>query len=174
MIIAGLAFAHRAHDLADEEAEEFLLASTVVPPPFGIGGHDFGDLGLDGSVVRGLAQAFAEASAAVVLADFKEDAAMTAQKLVAAGLKAPAVRCDVSDDAQVAAMVDRTVAESAGSMPRSTTPELWPVSLRSPTAPAGPRDRDQLVGRVELHEANCGRWIVKAAARSSTTPRSAR
>jgi NAD(P)-dependent dehydrogenase (short-subunit alcohol dehydrogenase family) len=34
-----------------------------------------------------------------------------AQKLVAAGHKALAVRCDVSDDAQVAAMVDRTVAE---------------------------------------------------------------
>ena len=58
------------------------------------------------------AQAFAEAGAAVVLADFKEDAVKAAeQKFVAAGHKALAVRCDVSDDAQVAAMVDRTVAE---------------------------------------------------------------
>ena len=58
------------------------------------------------------AQAFAEAGAAVVLADFKEDAVKAAaEKLVAAGHKALAVRCDVSDDAQVAAMVDRTVAE---------------------------------------------------------------
>jgi NAD(P)-dependent dehydrogenase (short-subunit alcohol dehydrogenase family) len=58
------------------------------------------------------AQAFAEAGAAVVLADFKEDAVRTAaEKLVAAGHKAIAVRCDVSDDAQVAAMVDRAVAE---------------------------------------------------------------
>jgi NAD(P)-dependent dehydrogenase (short-subunit alcohol dehydrogenase family) len=58
------------------------------------------------------AQAFAEAGAAVVLADFKEDAVKAAaQKLVTAGHKALAVRCDVSDDAQVAAMVDRTVAE---------------------------------------------------------------
>src|SRR6516162_8536549 len=58
------------------------------------------------------AQAFAEAGAAVVLADFKEDAVKAAaQKLVSAGYKALAVRCDVSDDAQVAAMVDRTVAE---------------------------------------------------------------
>src|SRR5947207_3045872 len=58
------------------------------------------------------AKAFAEAGAAVVLADFKEDAVKAeAQKLVAAGHKAIAVRCDVSDDAQVAAMVDRTVAE---------------------------------------------------------------
>src|SRR5882724_7808292 len=58
------------------------------------------------------AQAFAEAGAAVVLADFKEDAVKAeAEKLLAAGHKALAVRCDVSDDAQVAAMVDRTVAE---------------------------------------------------------------
>lgn len=58
------------------------------------------------------ARAFAEAGAAVVLADFKEDAVKAAaQKLVAAGHKALAVRCDVSDDAQVAAMVDRTAAE---------------------------------------------------------------
>lgn len=58
------------------------------------------------------AQAFAEAGAAVVLADFTEDAVKTeAQKLVAAGHRVIAVRCDVSDDIQVAAMVDRTVAE---------------------------------------------------------------
>jgi NAD(P)-dependent dehydrogenase (short-subunit alcohol dehydrogenase family) len=58
------------------------------------------------------AQAFAEAGAAVVLADFKEDAVKAAaQELVAAGHKALAVRCDVSDDTQVAAMVERTVAE---------------------------------------------------------------
>jgi NAD(P)-dependent dehydrogenase (short-subunit alcohol dehydrogenase family) len=58
------------------------------------------------------ARAFAKAGAAVVLADFKADAVKAAaEKLVAAGHKALAVRCDVSDDAQVAAMVDRTVAE---------------------------------------------------------------
>lgn len=58
------------------------------------------------------ARAFAEAGATVVLADVKEDAVQVeAQKLVAAGHKALAVRCDVSDDTQVAAMVDRTVAQ---------------------------------------------------------------
>lgn len=58
------------------------------------------------------AQAFAEAGAAVALADFREDAVKEeARKLVAAGHKAIAFRCDVSDDAQVAEMVDRTVAE---------------------------------------------------------------
>jgi NAD(P)-dependent dehydrogenase (short-subunit alcohol dehydrogenase family) len=58
------------------------------------------------------AQAFAHGGAAVVLADSREDAVKTeAQKLVAAGHKAIAVACDVSDDTQVAAMVDRAVAE---------------------------------------------------------------
>jgi NAD(P)-dependent dehydrogenase (short-subunit alcohol dehydrogenase family) len=58
------------------------------------------------------ARAFAEAGAAVVLADFKEDAVKTvAAELAAAGHKAIAVRCDVADDAQVEAMVDSTVTE---------------------------------------------------------------
>src|SRR5262245_19237163 len=58
------------------------------------------------------ARAFAEAGAAVVLADYKKDTVnAAAQKLVAAGHKAIAVRCDVRDDTQVAALVDRTVAE---------------------------------------------------------------
>ena len=58
------------------------------------------------------AKAFAEAGAAVVLADYKEETVKAAaQKLVAAGYKATAVRCDVSDDAQVAATVDHIVAE---------------------------------------------------------------
>ena len=58
------------------------------------------------------AKAFSEAGAAVVLADFKEEAVkVEAKKLAAAGHKTIAVRCDVSDDAQVAAMVERTVAE---------------------------------------------------------------
>jgi len=58
------------------------------------------------------AQAFADAGAAVVLADFREDAVKaSAKKLVDSGHKAIALRCDVSDDAQVAAMVDRTVVE---------------------------------------------------------------
>jgi NAD(P)-dependent dehydrogenase (short-subunit alcohol dehydrogenase family) len=58
------------------------------------------------------ARAFAEAGAAVVLADVREDLVMAeAQQLVAAGHRAIAVRCDVSDDAQVAAMVDRAVGE---------------------------------------------------------------
>ena len=58
------------------------------------------------------AKAFAEAGAAVVLADFREDTVKAqAQKLAVVGHKAIAIRCDVSDEVQVAAMVDRTVAE---------------------------------------------------------------
>jgi NAD(P)-dependent dehydrogenase (short-subunit alcohol dehydrogenase family) len=57
------------------------------------------------------AKAFAEAGASVVLADVNEAKARAeAEKLVAAGHKAIAIRCDVSDDAQVAAMIDQIVA----------------------------------------------------------------
>ena len=56
------------------------------------------------------AKAFAEAGASVVLADRDENAVRAAaEKLVAGGRKALAVRCDVTDDAQVEAMVDRAV-----------------------------------------------------------------
>src|SRR3954452_20231925 len=56
--------------------------------------------------------AFAEAGAAVVLADYREDGVKAAaERLVAAGHKAFGIRCDVSDDAQVEAMVEHTVAE---------------------------------------------------------------
>lgn len=58
------------------------------------------------------AQAFADAGAAVALAEFREDAVKAeAEKFAAAGHKALAIRCDVSDDAQVEQMVERTVAE---------------------------------------------------------------
>jgi len=57
------------------------------------------------------ARAFAAAGAAVVLADRDEQAVQSAAaELDARGCRALAVRCDVSDDAQVEAMVERTVA----------------------------------------------------------------
>jgi NAD(P)-dependent dehydrogenase (short-subunit alcohol dehydrogenase family) len=60
------------------------------------------------------AQAFAQAGAAVVLADVNETALREATDgLTTAGHQAMAVTCDVSDEAQVAAMVDRAV-ESFG------------------------------------------------------------
>src|SRR5438874_8561384 len=57
------------------------------------------------------AKAFAEAGAAVVLADNREEGAHAAAKsLLAAGHRALAVHCDVADEKQVAAMVEQTVA----------------------------------------------------------------
>lgn len=58
------------------------------------------------------AQAFAEACAAVVLADWNEKEVQgAAEDLAKKGYKTLAVKCDVSDDAQVEAMVSQTVAE---------------------------------------------------------------
>jgi len=57
------------------------------------------------------AQAFAEAGATVVLADFRDDAVRAeAQKLVSAGNKAMAIRCDVTNEQQVREIVNKTVA----------------------------------------------------------------
>jgi NAD(P)-dependent dehydrogenase (short-subunit alcohol dehydrogenase family) len=57
------------------------------------------------------AKAFAESGASVVLADWNEDAAHSAAKeLAAQGRKTLAIRCDVSNDAQVEATVKQTVA----------------------------------------------------------------
>jgi NAD(P)-dependent dehydrogenase (short-subunit alcohol dehydrogenase family) len=91
------------------------------------------------------AQAFAEAGAAVMLADVREDVVKSeAQTLAAAGYKAIAARCDVSDDAEVASMVDRTVAEfgrldaafnNAGIMARI-----------APTADSSREDWDRVIG----------------------------
>jgi NAD(P)-dependent dehydrogenase (short-subunit alcohol dehydrogenase family) len=56
------------------------------------------------------ARAFAEAGAAVALADVQENAVRSAaEELVSAGHKAIAVRCNVADEAEVAAMIEQTV-----------------------------------------------------------------
>ena len=99
------------------------------------------------------AQAFAGAGATVVLADFREDVVKAeAKKLVSAGHKAIGIRCDVSDDAQVAAMVDRVVAEfgkidaafnNAGVMARI-----------APTAESSREEWDRVIG-INLR----GVWI---------------
>ncbi len=57
------------------------------------------------------AKAFAEAGAAVTLADWNEDAVQKAtDQLAQAGHKVLAVRCNVAEDRDVAAMVEKTVA----------------------------------------------------------------
>jgi len=56
------------------------------------------------------ARAFAEAGAAVALADITEAAVRgAAGDLLAAGHKAIGIRCNVADEAEVAAMVEQTV-----------------------------------------------------------------
>jgi NAD(P)-dependent dehydrogenase (short-subunit alcohol dehydrogenase family) len=90
------------------------------------------------------AQAFADAGAAVVLADFKEDAVRAAtEKLIAAGHKALAVRCDVSDEAQVAAMVDSTVAEFGRLDAAFNNAGIMPPSVE--TADASAQDYDRVM-----------------------------
>jgi NAD(P)-dependent dehydrogenase (short-subunit alcohol dehydrogenase family) len=57
------------------------------------------------------ARAFAESGAAVALADWNEkEVQAAASELAGKGHKTLAIRCDVSDDAQVEAMVQQTVA----------------------------------------------------------------
>src|SRR6202047_3164311 len=57
------------------------------------------------------AKVFAESGASVVLADWNEkDTQSAAKELAHKGHKTLAIRCDVSDDAQVEAMVKQTVA----------------------------------------------------------------
>jgi NAD(P)-dependent dehydrogenase (short-subunit alcohol dehydrogenase family) len=57
------------------------------------------------------AKAFAQSGASVALADLNEEAVRSgAEDLAAQGHKALAIRCDVADDVQVEAMVERTVA----------------------------------------------------------------
>src|SRR2546430_2294145 len=63
------------------------------------------------------AKAFAEAGAAVVLADIDEHAVRSAaEELVCAGHKAMAVRCNVADEAEVAAMVADMMAKESITM----------------------------------------------------------
>jgi NAD(P)-dependent dehydrogenase (short-subunit alcohol dehydrogenase family) len=68
--------------------------------------------GAGGGMGLATAQAFAESGAAVVLTDVNEEALRAAtDELTAAGHRALGVVCDVADENQVAALVDRTVAE---------------------------------------------------------------
>ena len=91
------------------------------------------------------ALAFAEAGAAVVLADVKEEAVKAeAEKLIAAGHNALAIRCDVSDDAQVAAMVDRTVAEF-GRLDAAFN-NAGVMAQIAPTADSSREDWDRVIG----------------------------
>jgi NAD(P)-dependent dehydrogenase (short-subunit alcohol dehydrogenase family) len=97
------------------------------------------------------AQASPEAGASVALVDVKEEVVReTVEKLVSEGHQALAIPCDVSNDAQVEAMVERTVAEfgrldaafnNAGVMPKN-----------APTADSTLEEFDRVTG-VDLRGA---------------------
>ncbi len=91
------------------------------------------------------AKAFAEAGAAVTLADINEDGAQSAaEDLVAAGHKAIGIRCDVADIDEVAAMVRKPSPRSDVWMRRSTMPGC---RARLPRPPMPTReDYDRIMG----------------------------
>jgi hypothetical protein len=84
-------------------------------------------------------RAFAAAGAAVVLADVNENALRAAtDELTAAGHQALGVRCDVADEDQVAALVDRTV-DTFGRLDCPAGPRTTPASTASSASPRAPR-----------------------------------
>jgi NAD(P)-dependent dehydrogenase (short-subunit alcohol dehydrogenase family) len=93
------------------------------------------------------AKAFAEAGAAVTLADIDEDGARSAaEDLVAAGHKAIGIRCDVADIDEVAAMVKETVS-TFGRLDAAFNN----AGVQSPlaeTADADPEDYDRVMGSI--------------------------
>jgi NAD(P)-dependent dehydrogenase (short-subunit alcohol dehydrogenase family) len=122
------------------------------------------------------AKAFAEAGAAVTLADVKEDAVRSAvQGLVAAGHKAIPVTCDVANEREVAAMIEQTVS-AFGRLDAGFNN----AGVQSPaveTADASGEEFDR-VNAINLRGVwNCmkydARCASKAAARLSTAPQSA-
>jgi NAD(P)-dependent dehydrogenase (short-subunit alcohol dehydrogenase family) len=82
------------------------------------------------------AKAFAESGASVALADWNEDAVhAAAEEPTAQGHEAIAIRCNVADDAQVEAMVKRTVAPFGRLMSPITMLASRMSSPRPPTPP---------------------------------------
>jgi NAD(P)-dependent dehydrogenase (short-subunit alcohol dehydrogenase family) len=84
--------------------------SATVNPTYDFHGQVAVVTGASSGMGLDTVRAFAAAGAAVVLADINEDALRDAtDELTAAGHQALGITCDVSDEAQVAALVERTV-----------------------------------------------------------------
>lgn len=91
------------------------------------------------------ARAFAEAGASVALVDFREDVVKAeAKSLADAGHKVIAIRCDVSDDAQVEQMVGRVVAEF-GRLDAAFN-NAGVMAHIAPTAESSREDWDRVIG----------------------------
>jgi hypothetical protein len=83
---------------------------TDVNPTYDFTGHVAVVTGASSGMGRATAQALAQAGAAAVLADINADALRVATEvLTGSGHRALDVTCDVSDEAQVAAVVDEAV-----------------------------------------------------------------
>ena len=92
--------------------EQYGGGSTAWNPTYDFNGQVALVTGAGAGMGLDTARAFAAAGAAVVLADVDEDALRAAtDELTAAGHQALGVTCDVADEDQVAALVDRTVDE---------------------------------------------------------------
>jgi NAD(P)-dependent dehydrogenase (short-subunit alcohol dehydrogenase family) len=86
------------------------MREKTVNPTYDFHGQVAVVTGAGSGMGRDTAHAFAATGAAVVLADINEDALRAAtDELTAAGHQALGVTCDVSDEAQVAELVERTV-----------------------------------------------------------------
>ena len=112
--------------------------------------YDFeGQVALVTGAAKGMglatARMFAESGASVVLADIDGDlAAKEAERIALEGGTAIGVACDVADEAEVAAMVDRAVAEygrldMALTTPASRCRPRMPPTRRSRISSALPR-----------------------------------
>jgi len=115
------------------------------------------------------AQAFAEAGAAVVLADINTDALDTATAgLTAAGRQAIGVTCDVAEEAQAAAMVEHTVA-TYGRLDMAFN-NAGIVGFTGDLAEASPtRSPRQHCGCGARPPASCSAWPSQSTAASRRT-----
>jgi NAD(P)-dependent dehydrogenase (short-subunit alcohol dehydrogenase family) len=123
------------------------------------------------------AEAFAQAGAAVVLADVNETVLRDAtDDLTAAGRQAIGVACDVSAEREVAALVERAVSEFGRLDLAFNNAGIQAPPTDAADEPAELFDRVNAVnlrGVWACMKHELDRCARKAAARSSTTPRSA-
>lgn len=93
------------------------------------------------------ARAFAESGASVALADWNENTARAAvDELTARGHKAISIRCNVADDAEVEAMVSKTV-ETFGRLDAAYN-NAGVQNVLAETADTNREDYDRVMGSI--------------------------
>ncbi len=119
------------------------------------------------------ARAFAASGAAVVLSDVNEQALRAAtDELTAAGHGALGVTCDVADEAQVAALVDRTV-EEFGRLDMAFNNAGMMLPLAGAAEEPDPRCGHQPSRCLGVHEARAddGIALISAPPRPQSMPK---